>query len=307
MQKGYWYALGAYVTWGLFPIYWKWLQHISALQLIGHRVVWSCVMLFAIIVLSRQWREFRSSILNRRVLAMYALAGVLIAVNWTIYVWAVNSNFIVETSLGYFINPLVSVLLGVVVLGERLRLGQWLAIALAAAGVLYLTLAYGSLPWISLALACTFGIYGLVKKMAPLGAVHGLALETGILLLPALAFLSYESQSGRGAFFHSGTTVDLLMIGAGPVTTIPLLLFAAAARRIPLSMVGLFQYIAPTIQFLIGVFLYHEPFTRSRFIGFSMVWLGLLLSALEAGTQGRGKFGGGGVSGSQRGNSGTGP
>jgi chloramphenicol-sensitive protein RarD len=287
MQKGYWYAVGAYVTWGLFPIYWKWLQQISALQLIGHRVVWSCVMLFAIIVMSRQWREFRSSILNRRVLPVYALAGVLIAINWTIYVWAVNSNFIVETSLGYFINPLVSVLLGVVVLGERLRLGQWLAIGLAAAGVLYLTLAYGSLPWISLALACTFGVYGLVKKMAPLGAVHGLALETGILLLPALAYLFYESQSGRGAFLHSGTAVDFLMIGAGPVTTIPLLFFAAAARRIPLSMIGLFQYIAPTLQFLIGVFLFHEPFTRSRFIGFSMVWLGLLLSALESLTRHR--------------------
>jgi chloramphenicol-sensitive protein RarD len=266
----------------LFPIYWKWLQQISALQLIGHRVVWSCVMLLAIIVMSRQWKVFRSSILNRRALAIYALAGVLIAINWTIYVWAVNSSFIVETSLGYFINPLVSILLGVLVLGERLRVGQWLAIGLAAAGVLYLTLAYGSLPWISLALACTFGVYGLVKKMAPLGAVHGLALETGILLLPALGYLFYESQAGRGAFFHSGTTVDLLMIGAGPVTTIPLLLFAAAARRIPLSMIGLFQYIAPTLQFLIGVFLFHEPFTRSRFIGFSMVWLGLLLSALES-------------------------
>jgi chloramphenicol-sensitive protein RarD len=282
MQKGYWYAVGAYVTWGLFPIYWKWLQRISALQLIGHRVVWSCVMLLAIIVISRQWKVFRSSILHRRTLAIYALAGILIAINWTIYVWAVNSNFIVETSLGYFINPLVSIFLGVLVLGERLRVVQWLAIGLAAAGVLYLTLGYGSLPWISLALACTFGVYGLVKKMAPLGAVHGLALETGILLIPALAYLLYESQAGRGAFTHSGTSVDLLMIGAGPVTTIPLLFFAAAARRIPLSMVGLFQYIAPTLQFLIGVFLYHEPFTRSRFIGFSMVWLGLLLSAFES-------------------------
>ncbi len=281
MQRGYWYAIGAYVTWGLFPIYWKWLQQISALQLIGHRVVWSCVMLFAIIVMSRQWKVFRSSILNRRALAIYALAGVLIAINWTIYVWAVNSNFIVETSLGYFINPLVSIFLGVFVLGERLRVGQWLAIGLAAAGVLYLTLAYGALPWISLGLACTFGLYGLVKKMAPLGAAHGLALETGILLIPALAYLLYESQADRGAFLHSGMTVDLLMIGAGPVTTIPLLFFAAAARRIPLSMVGLFQYIAPTLQFLIGVFLFHEPLTRSRLIGFSMVWLALVLSALE--------------------------
>ena len=287
MQRGYWYAVGAYLTWGLFPIYWKWLHEISALQLIGHRVVWSCAMLIGIILISRQWKAFRTSILNRRSLAIYSLAGILIAINWTIYVWAVNSNFIVETSLGYFINPLVSVFLGVVVLGERLRVGQWLAIGLAAAGVLYLTLTYGALPWISLTLACTFGLYGLVKKMAPLGAAHGLALETGILLLPAVAYLFYEGQAGRGAFLHSGVTRDLLMIGAGPVTTIPLLLFAAAARRIPLSMMGLFQYIAPTLQFLIGVFLYREPFTRSRLIGFSMVWLALLLSALEAWIRGR--------------------
>jgi chloramphenicol-sensitive protein RarD len=179
------------------------------------------------------------------------------------------------------------VFLGVLVLGERLRVVQWLAIGLAAFGVFYLTLAYGSLPWISLALACTFGLYGLVKKMAPLGAAQGLALETGILLLPALAYLFYESQAGRGAFLHHGLTRDLLMIGAGPVTTIPLLLFAAAAKRIPLSMVGLFQYIAPTLQFLLGVFLYGEPFTRSRLIGFAMVWLALLISALEAGIRGR--------------------
>jgi chloramphenicol-sensitive protein RarD len=287
MQKGYWYAIGAYLTWGLFPIYWKWLREISALQLIGHRVVWSCALLLGTIVIFRQWNDFQAAILDRRSLAIYSLAGVLIAINWTIYVWAVNSDFIVETSLGYFINPLVSVFLGVLVLRERLRGAQWLAIGLAAAGVLYLTLAYGSLPWISLALACTFGLYGLVKKMAPLGAVHGLALETGILLLPALAYLWFEAEAGRGAFLQHGLTRDLLMIGAGPVTTIPLLLFAAAARRIPLSMVGLFQYIAPTLQFFLGVFLYREPFTRSRLIGFSMVWLALLISAVEAGVRGR--------------------
>jgi chloramphenicol-sensitive protein RarD len=281
MQRGYWYAVGAYVTWGLFPIYWKWLQHISALQLIGHRVVWSCLMLLAIIALSRQWKAFRSSFSDRRALAIYAFAGVLIAINWTIYVWAVNSNFIVETSLGYFINPLVNILLGILVLGERLRLGQWAAIGLAAAGVLYLTLAYGSLPWISLALACTFGLYGLMKKMAPLGAVHGLALETSILLIPALVYLFIEHSNGRGAFVHGGAVTDLLIIGAGPVTTIPLLFFAGATRRVPLSMIGLFQYIAPTMQFLIGVFLFHEPFTRSRLIGFALVWLALLLSAVE--------------------------
>jgi chloramphenicol-sensitive protein RarD len=283
MQRGYWYAVGAYVTWGLFPLYWKLLQQISALQLIGHRVVWSCVMLLAIVAVSRQWKLFRESILNTRTLAIYAAAGILIAINWTVYVWGVNSNRVLETSLGYFINPLVSVFLGVVVLGERLRIGQWIAIGLAAAGVLYLALAYGSLPWISLVLACTFGTYGLVKKMAPLGAALGLALETCILLIPALAYLFVEHGAARGAFMHDGIVTDLLIVCSGPVTTVPLLFFAAAARRIPLSMVGLFQYIAPTIQFLIGVFLFHEPFTSSRFIGFSLVWLALVLSAIEAG------------------------
>jgi chloramphenicol-sensitive protein RarD len=281
MTKGTWYAVGAYVIWGLFPIYWKWLQQVPALQLIGHRVVWSCVILLGIILISQQWSVFQSSARNRRVLAIYAVAGVLIGVNWVIYVWAVNSGFIVETSLGYFINPLVSILLGVFVLGERLRLGQWISIGMAAAGVLYLTLAYGSLPWISLTLACTFGLYGLVKKMAPLGAVHGLALETALLLLPAMAFLYYEESADRGAFLHSGAYADLLMIGAGLVTTLPLLMFAAAARRIPLSLVGLFQYIAPTLQFMIGVLVFKEPLTRSRFIGFSIVWIALAMSALE--------------------------
>jgi len=282
MQKGYWYAIGAYVTWGLFPIYWKLLHQVSALQLIGHRVVWSCVMLLGIIVISRQWRAFQSSILKGRALLIYAIAGVLIAINWTVYVWAVNSDFVVETSLGYFMTPLVSVLLGVVVLGERLSAGRWAAIGLAAVGVLYLTFAYGSLPWIALALACSFGTYGLVKKLAPLGAVHGLALETCILFFPALIYLLYQDNQGYGAFLHSGTATDLLMLGAGPVTTIPLLLFAAATRRIPLSITGLFQYINPTLQFLLGVLVFHEPFTRSRLIGFSIVWIALILSALAS-------------------------
>lgn len=282
MQKGYWYAVGAYVTWGFFPVYWKWLHQVSALQLIGHRVVWSCVMLLAIIVMSRQWKAFQSSILKKRALLIYAVAGVLIAINWTVYVWAVNSDFILETSLGYFMTPLVSILLGVVVLRERLSAGRWAAIGLAAFGVLYLTFAYGSLPWIALALACSFGTYGLLKKMAPLGAVHGLALETCILFLPALVYLLYENSQGRGAFLHSGITTNLLMIGAGPVTTIPLLLFAGATRRIPLSTTGLFQYINPSLQFLLGVLVYHEPFTRSRLVGFSIVWMALILSALAS-------------------------
>ena len=281
MSKGSWYAIGAYATWGLFPLYWKLLTGVPALQLIGHRVVWSCLLLVAIVVATRQSSAFIKRSLDRRVLLIFGGAGVLIGINWLIYVWAVNAGFIVETSLGYFINPLVSILLGVFVLGEKLRIGQWIPIGLAAAGVLYLTFAYGSLPWISLALACTFGFYGFVKKVAPLGALQGLALETLLLFVPAIAYLAFEDVAGRGAFLHGSRLNDALMVGSGIVTTVPLLLFAGAARRISLTSIGLFQYIAPTFQFLIGVFVFHEPFTRSRFVGFLMVWVALAISAVE--------------------------
>ena len=281
MRKGIWHAIGAYSTWGLFPIYWKWLSPISAFQLIGHRIVWSCVLLLGLTALFRQWSALRAAAWNGRVLGIYGLAAVLIGLNWSMYVWAVNAGFIVETSLGYFINPLISVLLGVFVLGEKLRVGQWISIGLAATGVLYLAMGYGSLPWISLSLAFTFGLYGLVKKTAPLGAVQGLALETALLFLPATVYLIYLEKEGRGAFLHQGMTTDILLVGAGLVTTLPLLLFASSAQRIPLSLIGLLQYMAPTLQFLLGVFVYREPFSSSQFVGFTIVWIALAFSALE--------------------------
>jgi len=193
----------------------------------------------------------------------------------------VNAGFIVETSLGYFINPLVSVLLGVVILKERIRPWQWVAIGLAAVGVLYLTVSYGSLPWIALTLAFSFGFYGLTKKLAPLNAIQGLTLETGILFLPSVGWLIFSDLTGDGAFLHTGWISDLLMIGAGIVTTVPLLMFASAAKMIPLSMVGILQYIAPTIQLIIGVFVYHEPFSTTRMIGFSIVWFALVIFGIE--------------------------
>jgi len=200
MDKGVWYAAGAYATWGLLPVYLKWLQHVPALQLIGHRIVWSCLILYAAILLSRQWKAFQTAVLTPRVIMIYVAAATLIGVNWLVYVWAVNSGFIIETSLGYFINPLVSVSLGVVLLHERLRPWQWVAVGCAAGGVLYLTLTYGHLPWIALTLAFTFGTYGLVKKIGPLGSLYGLMLETGILLMPALFYLLYTENVGQGAF-----------------------------------------------------------------------------------------------------------
>jgi len=281
MTKGTWYAAGAYIAWGLLTIYWKWLHQVPATQLIGHRILWSCLILWGLILFSRQGQAFRSAVLLPRVLLVYALAAVLIGVNWLTYVWAVNAGFIVETSLGYFINPLLSVLLGVVFLGERLRLWQWVSVGLAAVGVLYLPLAYGSLPWIALTLAFTFSLYGLIKKIAPLGSVYGLTLETSMLFLPALLYLLYAESTGQGAFTHIGPVMDALMVGAGLVTTIPLLMFASAAQRIPLSLVGLFQYISPTLQFLIGVLVYREPFTPYRFLGFGVVWAALVIFAVE--------------------------
>jgi chloramphenicol-sensitive protein RarD len=281
MNKGIWYAVGAYVLWGLLPVYWKWLQHVPAPQVLCHRILWSFLTLIAIVLLSRQWNAFRAAMVKPRVLRAYAAAAVLIAINWLTYIWAVNAGFIVETSLGYFINPLLSVLLGVIFFRESLRPWQWAAIALAAAGVLYLTIAYGALPWIALTLAVTFGAYGLVKKIAPLGSLYGLTLETGVLLLPALIFLIYTDGTGYGAFFHAGAISDALLAGAGFITAVPLLLFSSAARRIPLSLIGILQYIAPTLQFLLGVLVYREPFTAVKLIGFGIVWIALIVYGVE--------------------------
>jgi chloramphenicol-sensitive protein RarD len=281
MNKGIWYGLGAYILWGFFPIYWKLLHEVSALQVIGHRITWSFLLLIAVILLTREWTEFRSAARSPKVIGIYAIAGVLLSINWLIYVWGVNSGFIVETSLGYFINPLVSVLLGVFFLRERLRSMQWVAVGLAAVGVTYLTVTYGRPPWIALSLAFSFGTYGLVKKLAPLGSLYGLTLETALLFPLALIYLAFVESRGVGAFLHQDVLTDILLIGTGAVTSIPLLMFASAARQIPLTMIGVLQYIAPTLQFLIGVFLYHEPFDQSHLIGFSLVWLALMIFWVE--------------------------
>lgn len=280
MKKGILYAVGAYLIWGLFPLYWKQLETVPALQLIGHRIVWSFLLLILVIFATRQWKAFRATF-NFQTIRIYLIAAVLISVNWFTYVWAVNSGFVVETSLGYYINPLFSVLLGVIVFRERLRPVQWIPIALAAVGVLYLTITYGSLPWIALTLAFTFGLYGLVKKIAPLSSLYGLTLETGLLFVVAVAYLAYCEFTGQGAFLHSGAKANLMMVGAGLVTTIPLLLFAYAAQRVPLTTIGILQYINPTMQFLLGVLVYKEPFTHDRLIGFGMVWAGLILFWVE--------------------------
>lgn len=277
MKKGILYGVGAYLLWGLFPIYWKWLETVPAIQVISHRIIWSFVLLALILLVTRQWRAFRSAVFTRKVVLIYLASAIFLSINWLTYVWAINSGFVVESSLGYFINPLLSVLLGVLFLREKLRPWQWLPLGLAAVGVTYVAIAYGQFPWIALTLACSFAVYGLIKKTAPLGSLYGLTLETGLLFVPAVVFLVVMEGRGQGAFLHSGSTRDLLMAGAGVVTTIPLLMFSSAAQRIPLSMVGVLQYITPTMQFLLGLLVYHEPFSQSRLIGFCIVWLALLM------------------------------
>lgn len=281
MNKGIWNGLSAYILWGFFPIYWKLLHNVTALQVIGHRIAWSFILLMIVILATKQWKNFRSAALEPKTIVIYSIAAVLLSINWLIYVWGVNAGFIVETSLGYFINPLISVLLGVLFLREKLRIMQWIPIGLAAAGVIYLTVTYGRLPWIALSLAVSFGIYGLVKKLAPLGSLYGLTLETALVFPIALVYLAFVGFTGTGSFLQEGALTDILLIGTGAVTSIPLLMFASAARQIPLTMIGVLQYVAPTLQFLIGVLLYHEPFDQSRLIGFSLVWLALLIFWVE--------------------------
>lgn len=280
-RSGLWYGAGAYASWGVFPLYWKLVSHVPVLQVISHRIVWSAVLLGLYVGARGQAPVLRASIARPGVLRAYAIASVLIAANWAGFIWAVGSGHVVETSLGYFINPLLSVLLAVFVLGERLRPAQWTAVALAASGVLYIAIAHGEVPWISLLLATTFALYGLAKKRAPLGSVHGLTLETGLLALPAALLLLWSEASGEAAFLHGSSLVDGLLLGAGVVTIAPLLMFASAAQRIPLLWIGLLQYIAPTLQLAIGVLVFGEPFQRERAIGFSMVWAALALFAVE--------------------------
>ena len=280
MNKGILSGIAAYALWGFFPLYFKAIEVVPALQILGHRIVWSLLFVMIVVTLRGELTALRRSI-TPRTLLVYLGAGVLLAINWGTYVWAVNAGHVVESSLGYFINPLVSVLLGVVFLGERLRPAQWIPVGLATAGVVYLTLSYGQVPWISLVLAFSFGLYGLVKKMAPLGPLHGLAMETGTIFIPALAYLVYEQVQGTGSFINDGPLMTGLLAFAGIATAIPLLLFATGVRSVPLTTIGLLQYIAPTLQFLIGVLVYGEPFGPERVVGFCIIWLALIVFSAE--------------------------
>jgi len=281
MNRGVWYGIAAYGMWGLFPLYWKALQHVPALEILSHRMTWSLLFVLVLLLVRRRWDWLKTAVHTPRTILLFIASALLLSTNWFVYIWGVNAGHIVETSLGYFINPLVSVLMGVFFLGETLRRVQWVAIALAAAGVIYLTVQYGALPWIALTLATSFALYGLIRKTAPLGSLEGLSLETALMFFPALGYLLYLEWTGTAAFGHVDPLTSLLLGFAGVATAVPLLLFAAGARRIKLATIGILQYIAPTLQFLIGVLVYQEPFTMDRVVGFSLIWLALLIYSGE--------------------------
>jgi len=270
-------AITAFFLWGIFPIYWKALQHVSSTQILAHRVVWSLVFVLVLLSIQRRWNEAKSVISFYPNVSIFLVTSFLLGGNWLIYIWAVNSNQIVEASLGYFINPLVNICLGMVFLRERLYRSQFISVLLAFVGVLFLTLQYGRLPWIALPLALSFGSYGLLRKTAKAGSMVGLLFDTGFLAPIFLLYLLFLAAHGSGAFVSTNLKTDVLLIGAGVVTAVPLLLFAYGARRIQYSTVGFLQYIAPTGQLLVGVFLYREQFTRAHAIAFGLVWVALFL------------------------------
>jgi chloramphenicol-sensitive protein RarD len=281
MQLGILFASTAYAIWGLFPLYFKALQDIPSIQILMHRIVWSLAFLVLVLAWRRQWAWIAGLLRQPRVLAGFTASAVLLSANWFVYIWAVNNGRVIDASLGYFINPLVSVLMGSMLLHERLRPVQWTAVALAGAGVAWLTWNGGQLPWIGLTLALTFGTYGLLRKTAALGALEGLSLETLILFPVALGYLLLLAIDNQNAFATAPVSSKWLLAAAGPITAVPLLMFGAAARRIPLSLLGLLQYIGPSLQLLLGVWLYHEPFGGARLIGFALIWAALALYSAE--------------------------
>ena len=278
-RRGVLWGVSAYLMWGLFPLYWPLLKPLGALEILAHRVVWSLVVVVTLLAFSGKLRWLRTT--SRSKLAWLTLAAVLVSFNWLLYIWAVNAGHVVETSLGYFINPLISVLLGVFVLGERLRRGQWLALGGAFIAVLVLSYDYGHPPWIALGLAPSFALYGLVKKRAGVGAVESLSFETGVLFMPALLYLVFLELRGVGSFGHLPFSGEALLIGAGILTALPLVCFGAAANRVPLSTLGVLQYFAPTLQFLCGVLVFHEQMSELRWVGFGLIWLSLVGFAIE--------------------------
>ncbi|MEH6826390.1 MAG: EamA family transporter RarD [Motiliproteus sp.] len=281
MNSGVLAAIGAFTLWGFLPLYLKALDHAQPGEILGHRVVWSLLFIVLLLAVKRRWGWIAQVRQSPHLIAVACGCALLLGTNWLTYIWAVTSGHIVEASLGYFINPLLNVLLGMLFLGERPRRVQWLALAIAASGVLYMTVAYGEPPWIALILAFSFGCYGLVRKRSPLASIEGLSLETVVIALPALAYLFYLGSQGQAQFGQGSLSDDLLFAGTGIATALPLIWFAYGAQRITLTQLGLLQYIGPSIQILLGVWLFKEEFSGPRIVGFSLIWLALAIYSLE--------------------------
>jgi chloramphenicol-sensitive protein RarD len=281
-RRGVVLGFAAWVMWGFFPLYWPLLKPAGAVEILAHRIFWSLVVMVAVVAAMRRRGRLRATFADRRTRLLLTAASALITINWGTYIWGVNHDHVVETSLGYFINPLVSVLLGVVVLGERLRRMQWTALAIAAVAVLGLTVEYGRPPWVALILAFSFGSYGLVKKKANAGAVESLVVETTVAAPVALAYILFLTATGASTFGSEGAWHVVLIIGTGAITVLPLLCFGAAATRIPLSTLGLMQYVTPSVQFILGLVVFGEPMPALRWVGFAMIWLSLAVFTADS-------------------------
>jgi chloramphenicol-sensitive protein RarD len=281
MQAGVVYATLAFVWWGLFPLYFRIVTTVPAPQILAHRVLWCLLFLAALLTARGQWGWLRPVLRQPKVLLAFAASALLIGANWLAYIWAVLQGHVIEASLGYFITPLVNVLLGVTLLHERLRRAQWVALAIAACGVLWLTVQAGRPPWIALSLAVTFGGYGLLRKIAPLGALEGLTLETMLLAPLAVLALGLAAMHGNASFPAPDALTNVWMIALGPITAVPLLLFAAGARRLSMATLGIVQYLGPSIQFVLGIWVFGEPFSAARFVGFACIWLALVIYTLD--------------------------
>jgi chloramphenicol-sensitive protein RarD len=281
-RRGFLSGLAAYVMWGFFPIYFHDLQPAGAVEILAHRIVWSAVSVAVLITVIRRWRTLRDLTRRPRTVAGIALAAVLIAFNWGTYIYGVNSDHVIETSLGYFINPLLSVLLGVFVFRERLSAAQWIAIGIGAAAVAVITVDYGHLPWIALVLAASFGSYGLVKKRLALPPAEGLQLEATMLLLPALGYLGWLTAAGRSTFTSISPAHTVLLMLSGIMTALPLVLFADAANRMPLTALGILQYTTPVLQLVVGLLIFHEPLPPAELAGFALVWLAIVIFTWDA-------------------------
>lgn len=280
-RLGLLYATSAFILWGIVPVYWKMLQHVPALEILAHRIVWGLALVAVWMTIRGRWQDFRDVFRRPRTIATLLASTVFIAINWGLFIYAVNTDRVLATSLGYYINPLVNVLLGLVVLKERLNRNQWIAVGLAALAVLLLSLQAGELPWISLVLPVSFGLYSLLRKTVHADAVVGLTFETAALFPIAAALLLRQELRGVGALGNQGLGIDLLLMAAGAVTAVPLILFTLGLRRIPLSTAGLLQYIAPTMTFLLAVLLFDEPFSTAHAISFALIWTALVIYSVD--------------------------